>query len=188
MYCNPFLSPLFIISLPFPSYIYPIFTSISFILFSFYSIFCLCLPLHWFLSLPCTFITPLLLYIISSWLPQSALFNLINQFLFFQKNPFRPLTTDFKNNNKHTHSFSTSDLIKLRQRVPHYAVTAVWPVGMSERLLSTCDPAQFQVHICCTRMIREYHSQPRWKQILSCQAMNKLHAVACRCVSCRLEA
>ena len=36
-------------------------------------------------------------------------------------------------------------------------------------------------------MIHEYQRHGVWKQILSCQAMNKLHGVACHCVCCRLE-
>jgi hypothetical protein len=43
----------------------------------------LCLPFHWFMPLWRPFFTPLILYIISSWLPQSALFNLTHQCIIF---------------------------------------------------------------------------------------------------------
>jgi len=69
--------------------------------------------------------------------------------------------------------------VRPHQMTAMLAVLAVRPVGSPVWLLSPLlgsprvDPAQFQVHICFTRMIREYQRHGMWQQILSCQAVKK---------------
>jgi len=179
MYFNPFPSFLSIILLSFPSWIVQfLFPSLSFSFISspyFFFCFCLCLSLHWFLPLSHSFFTPLLLYIISSWLPQSALYNLTHHFRLFPiilaVTP-RITTNTLAVSQRQT---SSNDASACPTMLFPAVRTVGTPVPSLSHLLgsSHAEPAQFQAHICFTRTMSEYQRHAMWKQILSCQALNK---------------